>query len=47
MTANFLRFLPVFGEKIGVFLKNQSYDTKTQIFANFFGKHILNFTSSV
>jgi hypothetical protein len=23
---NFLRFLPIFGEKIGVFLKNQCYD---------------------
>jgi hypothetical protein len=23
---NFLRFLPIFGEKIGVFLKNQYYD---------------------
>jgi hypothetical protein len=23
---NFLRFLPIFGEKIGVFLKNQRYD---------------------
>jgi hypothetical protein len=23
---NFLRFVPIFGEKIGVFLKNQSYD---------------------
>jgi hypothetical protein len=27
---NFLRFLTIFGEKIGVFLKNQCYD---QIFA--------------
>jgi hypothetical protein len=27
---DFLRFLPIFGEKIGVFLKNQYYD---QIFA--------------
>jgi hypothetical protein len=23
---NFLRFLPIFGEKFGVFLKNQCYD---------------------
>jgi hypothetical protein len=23
---NFLQFLPIFGEKIGVFLKNQCYD---------------------
>jgi hypothetical protein len=28
--ANFLRFPPIFGEKIGVFLKNQVYD---QLFA--------------
>jgi hypothetical protein len=24
--SNFLRFSPIFGEKIGVFLKNQCYD---------------------
>jgi hypothetical protein len=28
--ANFWRFLPIFGDKSSVFLKNQSYD---QIFA--------------
>jgi hypothetical protein len=28
---NFLRFLPIFSEKIGIFLKNQCYD-------NFFAK---------
>jgi hypothetical protein len=29
---NFLRFLPIFGENIGVFLKNQCYD---QLFSKF------------
>jgi hypothetical protein len=46
---NFRRFLPIFGEKTGVFLKYQCYDQlfskfsfvlsqKSQFFANFFAK---------
>jgi hypothetical protein len=30
---NFLRFLPIFGVKIGVFLKNQCYDHSLQTVA--------------
>jgi hypothetical protein len=39
---NFRRFLPIFGEKIGVFLKNQCYDHYfcQKIFAKFFGENI-------
>jgi hypothetical protein len=48
---NFLRFLTIFGEKIGVFLKNQCYDQlfskfsfvlcqKRHFFADFFGENI-------
>jgi hypothetical protein len=35
---NFQRFLPIFGEKIGVFLKNQCYDHNFQRFLPIFGK---------
>jgi hypothetical protein len=49
---NFLRFLPIFGEKIGVFLKNQCYDPilhnldlflakNANFFAKFFSENIL------
>jgi hypothetical protein len=55
---NFRRFLPILGEKIGVFLKNQCCDhffakinsslrKKGKIFAKFFGKNILKFITSV
>jgi hypothetical protein len=55
---NFLRFLPIFGEKNGVFLKNQCYDQifaqlrfvsskKRQFFANFIGENILKSIVSV
>jgi hypothetical protein len=49
---NFLRFLPIFCEEIGVFLKNQCYDQNflqklavvraknANIFAKFFGENI-------
>jgi hypothetical protein len=48
---NFLRFLTIFGENIGVFVKNHCYDQnfalfsfissqKRQFFAEFFGKNI-------
>jgi hypothetical protein len=48
---NFLRFLTIFGEKIGVFIKNQCYDElfskfsfvlsqKRQFFAEFFSENI-------
>jgi hypothetical protein len=48
---DFLRFSTIFGEKIGVFLKNQCHDKnfakfgfvlrqKRQFFADFFGKNI-------
>jgi hypothetical protein len=48
---NFLRFLTIFGEKIGVFLKNQCYDQNFayfcfvlsqngNIFTEFFGENI-------
>jgi hypothetical protein len=49
---NFLRFFPIFGEKIGVFLKYQSYDQlfskfsfvlsrkNANFFAKFFGENI-------
>jgi hypothetical protein len=48
---NFLRFSPIFGKKIGVFLKNQCYDQNfayfsfvlsqiRQFFAEFFGENI-------
>jgi hypothetical protein len=30
---NFLRFLPIFGKKIGVFLRNQCYDQKLAYFS--------------
>jgi hypothetical protein len=36
---NFLRFLTIFGEKIGVFLKKQCYDQNSPIFfAEFLGE---------
>jgi hypothetical protein len=53
---NFLRFFPIFGEKIGVFLKYQCYDQiilkfvlsqKRQFFAKFFGENILKIITSV
>jgi hypothetical protein len=55
---NFLRFSPIFGEKIGDFLKYQCYDQlfskfsfvssqKRQIFRNFFGENILKIITSV
>jgi hypothetical protein len=37
---NFQRFLPIFGEKIGVFLKKQSYDHNFQRFLPIFGEKI-------
>jgi hypothetical protein len=54
---NFLRFFPIFGEKIGVFLKYQCYDQlfskfsfvssqKRQFFAKFFGENILKIITS-
>jgi hypothetical protein len=50
--------LPIFGEKNGVFLKNQCYDQnfakfsfvssqKRQFFAEFFGENILKIIASV
>jgi hypothetical protein len=56
---NFLQFLTIFGEKIGVFLKYHCYDqnfciiylfygSKTQIFSPiFFGENILKSVTSV
>jgi hypothetical protein len=55
---NFLRFSPIFGEKIGVFLKNQCYDQffsqtssslskKRQYFRWIFGENILKIITSV
>jgi hypothetical protein len=55
----FRRFLPIFCEKNGVFLKNQRYDhfffqklavvwaKNVNIFAKIFGENILNITTSV
>jgi hypothetical protein len=52
MITNFLRFGAIFGEKIGVFLKNQCYDKilakasrslskkRQYFFANLFGENI-------
>jgi hypothetical protein len=58
MITIFSGFLTIFGEKIGVFLKNQSYDQnfasisfvlsqKRQFFAIFFGENILKIITSV
>jgi hypothetical protein len=48
---NFRRFLPIFGEKIGVFLKNQksssSLSKKGQYFAKYFGDNIFKIITSV
>jgi hypothetical protein len=52
---NFQQFLTFFGEKIGVFLKNQCYDQNlalfwvknANIFAEFFGENILKIITSV
>jgi hypothetical protein len=55
---NFLRFLTIFGEKIGVFLKYQCYDQKfskfslvlsqkRQFFSEIFGENILKIITSV
>jgi hypothetical protein len=55
---NFLRFLTIFGETIGVFLKNQCYDQnfakfsfvlsqKRQFFTEFFGENIFKIITSV
>jgi hypothetical protein len=37
---NFLRFLTIFSEKIGVFLKNQCYDHNFLRFLTIFGEKI-------
>jgi hypothetical protein len=51
---NFLWFLPIFGGKIGVFLKNQCYDTIFTQYSlvlskkrQFFGENILKIKTSV
>jgi hypothetical protein len=55
---NFLQFLPIFGEKNGVFLKNQCYDQifenwalfwvkNANFFAKFFGENISKIITSV
>jgi hypothetical protein len=56
---NFLQFLPIFGKKIGIFLKNQCYEQKFAyfsfvlsqkrqfFFAIFFGENILKIITSV
>jgi hypothetical protein len=59
MIKKFMQFFTIFGEKIGVFLKNQCYDQnfakisfvlskKTPIFsADFFGENIFKIITSV
>jgi hypothetical protein len=55
---NFERFLPIFGEKIGIFLKNHRCDhifakvaavcaKNAKIFAKIFGENIFKITTSV
>jgi hypothetical protein len=56
--CDFCKFLPIFGEKIGVFLKYQCYDQlfskfsyvlsqKRHFFAKFFGENIIKIITSV
>jgi hypothetical protein len=44
---NFLQFLSIFGEKIGVFFKNQCYDQKTPFFRKIFQRKYLKIITLV